>query len=205
MPAVPRCWIFDLDGTLVHSEHDYAALKRRLGLPPELAVLEGVETRPEAERLGLFAEIDAWEREHAARATPVDGAHELLGALLARGRALAILTRNTRMTALATLGGAGLAPYFDPRWIVGRHEAAPKPSPEGVRVLLRRWGANPEDTVLVGDFRYDLEAAHAAGVAAIWYDPQRTGTYAGLADRVVHDLRELAPALVAPVEPHSAG
>ena len=38
-----------------------------------------------------------------------------------------------------------------------------------------------------------LEDLRAAGVEAVWFDPGRTGTFAALADRVVHHLSELAP------------
>ncbi len=189
------CWIFDLDGTLVHSDHDYAALKARLGLPNHLAVLEGIAGRPEEEQAALLAEVHDWEVGHLARIRPIDGAADLLAALRNRGRSVAVLTRNTRETALRALDGAGLTGLVEPRYVVGRHEAACKPAPDGVHALLRRWGALPGDACLVGDFRFDLVAARAAGVQAIWFDPDRTGTWAELADRVVHHLSELAPPL----------
>lgn len=187
-------WIFDLDGTLVHSEHDYKAMKRRLRLPPDLALLEGVATRPEAERPALLAEIHRWEEELAARTRPVEGAAEVLAGLLDRRRSIGILTRNTRASALRSLDAAGLLAMVDPRFVVGRDEAAPKPSPAGVHALLGRWNALPGDACLVGDFRFDLEAARAAGVESIWFDPDRTGQFAGLSDRVVHRLVDLLPA-----------
>jgi phosphoglycolate phosphatase-like HAD superfamily hydrolase len=46
---------------------------------------------------------------------------------------------------------------------------------------------------MVGDFRFDLDAARAAGVRAIWVDVEGTGMFTDLADRVVRDLRELLP------------
>lgn len=191
--AARFCWIFDLDGTLVHSEHDYAGLKARLGLPHDYAVLEGVATRPPDEQARLLLEVHAWEVAHLAGVRPIDGAADLLDRLRCRGRSVAILTRNTRETALRALDGAGLRGLVDARFVVGRHEAACKPAPDGVHALLRRWSALPRDACLVGDFRFDLMAARAAGVEAIWFDPGRTGTWAELADRTVHHLSELAP------------
>lgn len=188
-----RCWIFDLDGTLIHSDHDYAALKARLGLPAELAVLEGIAACPEEDRPGLFAAVDAWEVEHLREVRPMDGAADLLDRLVGRGRSVAVLTRNTRETAVRALEAAGLHRRVIAPFVVGRHEAPCKPAPDGVHLLLRRWGALPSDACLVGDFRFDLLAARAAGVEAVWFDPGRTGEWASLADRVVHHLSELEP------------
>lgn len=186
-------WIFDLDGTLVRSEHDYRAMKDRLGLPRHLALLEGIGTRPEEERPELLALVNAWEDDLASRTRPMDGAREVVEALRDRRRSVGVLTRNTRASALRALDVAGLLDLFDERYVVGRDEAAPKPSPEGIGALLRRWNALPADACLVGDFRFDLEAARAAGIEGIWFDPGRTGEHSALADRVIHDLRELLP------------
>lgn len=186
--------VFDLDGTLVHTEHDYAAWKRALGLPPGLAVLEGLATLPPAARAVAEARLDALEREHAARAAAIAGAEATLAALSGRVR-LGILTRNTRATALTALAGAGLARFFDPADVLGRDEAAPKPAPDGVLLLLARWGAAPRRAAMVGDVRFDLEAGRAAGVWAIGFDPAATGALAPWADHVVTALPELVACL----------
>ncbi|WP_231933670.1 HAD-IA family hydrolase [Micromonospora coxensis] len=55
---------------------------------------------------------------------------------------------------------------------MGRPEAAPekmKPDPFPVLAAIRELGAEQAECVLVGDSATDIEAAHAAGIAAIGY------------------------------------
>lgn len=186
-----RHWLFDLDGTLTVAQHDFAGFKRALGLPTDQAVLEGIATRPAHEREALLAAVDAWELELADRARAARGAEGLLARLAHDGCRLGVVTRNSRANALRTLAAAGLRAFFADEDVVGRHEAAPKPAPDGLLLLLSRWRADPREAVMVGDFRFDLEAARAAGVRAVWLDTDGTGAFGHLADAVVRSLGEL--------------
>lgn len=186
--------VFDLDGTLVRAEHDYAEWKRELGLPRDLAVLEGIATLPPEAADRALRAIDAWEQAEADGAVALDGARALLDAWAAEGARLGIVTRNTRATALRALRAAGLSDRFAEDAVVGRDEAPPKPAPDGIRRLLVGWSIAPRDAAMVGDFRFDLVAARAAGVWAVGYDPAGTGVLDPWADEVVSHLGALAPA-----------
>ena len=100
--------------------------------------------------------------------------------MAALDRPCAILTRNTTAIAHATLRAVGLDDRFDP--VVGRDAAPPKPSPAGIERILEAWGARADDAVMVGDFRLDLEAGRAAGVATVLVDPTATAPWGHLAD-----------------------
>ncbi len=50
---------------------------------------------------------------------------------------------------------------------VAREDNKPKPSPAGVHCLMDRCGAGPAETIIVGDFRFDVEAGRSAGVRTI--------------------------------------
>ena len=43
-----RHWIFDMDGTLTVSAHDFEHMRRELGLPPDVPILEALHALPEA-------------------------------------------------------------------------------------------------------------------------------------------------------------
>lgn len=183
--------VFDLDGTLVHSAHDYAAVRAALGLPEGLAILEGIAASPPHARPALLAWVDDWERALADRSTAHDGADDVLRALTASGVRVGIVTRNTRATALRTLRAAGLARWFAEPDVLGREEAPPKPAPDGILALLARWSLPPHAVAMVGDFTFDLLAARAAAVRAVGYDPDGRGHLDPDADQVIRRLREL--------------
>ena len=196
-----RHWIFDMDGTLTVAMHDFDAMREALGLPPGEPILEALErldrTDPTRARETREA-LDAMELEmaHAAREQP--GARALLEALLARGVRVGILTRNGRAIADATLAAAGLADLFAPEFVVGRECAEPKPDPAGVHLLLARWGTDPEDAVVIGDGRFDLEAAVAAGCPAVHFDPEDRGDFPEVATLRVTALGALMAHAAAP-------
>ncbi|HDZ56189.1 MAG TPA: HAD family hydrolase [Pseudomonas xinjiangensis] len=158
-----RGWIFDLDGTLTIAQHDFPAIRRELGIPAGEDILDYLANLPAAERLELSARLDAIELRLAHSVRPALGAAELIRHLHADGRKLGILTRNLRSVAMSSLEVLGVLDCFAPADILGREEALPKPDPDGIRRLLAAWGLTGAEAVMVGDFRFDLEAGRAAG------------------------------------------
>ena len=69
---------------------------------------------------------------------------------------------------------------------------APKPSGEGVRFLLEKYGLDPEQTWYVGDRTLDVFCAKDAGVKALLYlAPDTCVEATGKEDRIVQDLRDI--------------
>ncbi|MBW2257258.1 MAG: HAD family hydrolase [Deltaproteobacteria bacterium] len=185
-------WIFDLDGTLTVPAHDFDAMRRELGIPAGVGILEALDALDEAAAAPKRAQLFAWEREIAAAARLQPDARALLDALVIRAARLGVLTRNSAPNALETLRVVGLDGYFDPAFVLGRDDAAHKPSSEGVLRLLDLWGADPGDAVMVGDYVHDLRAGRAAGVATVLVDRRERGAdWVAFADRVVDRLDAL--------------
>lgn len=191
-------WIFDMDGTLTVAVHDFEAIRVQLDLPPGQPILEALDALPPGEAAPRRVQLIEIERQLAADAVPAPGAVELVSRLADSGARLGILTRNDKALAHLTLEACGLDGFFDDDDVLGREECAPKPSPEGIVRLLARWQLTAEHGVMVGDFRFDLEAARSAGVASVWVDLERDGAFADLADVVVEELVELLPRLAPP-------
>lgn len=185
------CWIFDLDGTLTVAAHDFDAIRTTLGLRPGEPILEQLAELPEAEAAPLRHRLADIEGDIADRSRPQPGADRLLGALAARGARLGILTRNRGDLALRTLRAAGLDPYFARADVLGRTDAAPKPSPEGLHRLLAAWSAPPREAVFVGDYLFDLQAGRAAGTATVHFDVAGRFPWSEHADREVSRLEDL--------------
>jgi len=189
-----RYWIFDLDGTLTYAVHDFEALREQLGLAPGTPLLEAVDAAPPAEAERLRAGITAWEWALAEEATAAPDALRLLRALRAESRTLGVLTRNRRDIALRTLEVAGLGQYFETVDVLGRDDAPPKPAPDGILRILSRWGASPDDAVMLGDYVHDLRAGRNAGTATVYIDRADDARWNEWADVVVRELDALLPA-----------
>lgn len=190
-----RCWIFDLDGTLTVAAHDFDAIRDALGLPAGRPILEALAALPPSEAAPLWNRLDALERELAARAVPAPGAADLLRALEKRGARLGILTRNSASNTRATLEATGLHGFFQPPDVVAREHAPPKPRPDGIHRLLARWNAPPQQALIVGDYRFDLEAGRAAGIATVYFDCDASREFAAHADLHVTRLDQITRAL----------
>jgi len=91
------------------------------------------------------------------------GAKETLSALDAAGIHIGVLTRNKRSNAIAISRKHKLK--FDA--VIGREDGPVKPDAFGILQLCRQFGVKPEETLLVGDYLFDLLCAKAAGAVAI--------------------------------------
>ena len=165
--ADARHWVFDMDGTLTLAVHDFPAIKRALDIPQEDDILHHLAALPADEAASKRAWLLDHERELAHAATPAPGARELLHMLRERGCRLGVLTRNAHELALVTLQAVGMGDCFASEDILGRDEAPPKPDPSGLLHLADKWSIEPSELVMVGDFRFDLECAKAAGARGV--------------------------------------
>jgi HAD superfamily hydrolase (TIGR01509 family) len=182
--AEARHWVFDMDGTLTIAVHDFPAIKRALDIPEDDDILHHLAALPADEAADKRAWLLAHERELAYAATPAVGALALLHELRDRGCRLGVLTRNAHELALVTLQAVGMGDCFASDDILGRDEAPPKPDPGGLLHLADKWGVAPRELVMVGDYRFDLECAKAAGARGVLVNlpknlwPELTGLHA---------------------------
>lgn len=182
-----------MDGTLVDSRLDFAAIRRETGFPEETGLLEHLETlrSPEA-RARAAAIIHRHEMAGAAAATWMPGAQELLGRLVLANVPIGIVTRNSREATEYTLKALS-APPLD---TVTREDTAPKPDPAGLLLMANNWGILPMALLYVGDFLFDLQAAKAAGMKSALYTNHRNGVYRDQADLVFEHFDQLAETLL---------
>ncbi len=184
-------WIFDMDGTLTIAAHDFAAIRAELDIPQTGGIIEAIDALPPSEAISKHQQLAVLELDYARRAQTQPGAPALLEKLRVHGISLGILTRNSRENALVTLEACDLLGFFAEDCILGREEAEPKPSPAGIEFLLKKWNAHPAQAVMLGDFRYDIEAGCNAGTATVYVDIDDEDTWTHLADLRVQSLSEL--------------
>ena len=191
-----KYWMFDMDGTLTCAMHDFDAMRSTLGLPAGQPILEALaELDPETAR-EKHAALDAMELDMAAEAQPQPGSHRLLTQLRSQGATLGIVTRNGKEIANVTLKACGLDHFFDDTTIISRDCCVAKPDPAGVNLLLSRWNADADDAVMVGDYLFDLQAGHAAGVSTVHMDVDGVYPWPEVTSLSVSSLLELSRSIM---------
>lgn len=184
--------VFDLDDTLVDSQLDFVAIRKAVGGPPEQGIIEYIDTLSGAEKAKAEKTLLEAEWRGAELATWMPHAKELVALLHERHIPMAILTRNAREIAQATIDRLEIP--ID--WLIAREDCAPKPSPEGLLMVAEHWQMPPEHMVYIGDFKYDIYAALAANMWGCLYIPPRKQGQPLLSDHgahwVVDDLAQLS-------------
>lgn len=186
--------IFDMDGTLVDSRLDFAAMRAEMDLPPGTPILEALSQLPPGPRKDRCCEILArHEAEGVRRAAAIPGAVELTATLQRHGIPHAILTRNAREPARAMLQALGLTSYSP---VLAREDAPAKPDPAGILRICEEWEIQPSEAVMIGDFRFDVEAGRDAGTSTILLARQGRPDFADLADFVISSLDQAIPLIL---------
>ena len=122
--------------------------------------------------------------------TLIDGAKETLERLQEAGAVHFVYTHRGNSSE-PILERLGVLKYFK-EVVTSMYGFAPKPSGEGVRFLVEKYGLDPEQTWYVGDRTLDVFCAKDAGVKALLYlAPDTCVEATGKEDRIVQDLREI--------------
>jgi phosphoglycolate phosphatase len=131
-----------------------------------------------------------WYREHKLDNTYVyDGVKEALAAIqnsrntASTGKTLpmkmAVLSNKPVGPTRAIVDALGLGPYFFQVY-GGNSFHTKKPDPAGVQILLEEAGAQPEETIIVGDSDIDVLTARNSGIYSV-------GVTYGLAPHTLQD------------------
>ncbi len=174
-----RAVLFDLDGTLIDHFHViYRCLvhaQQQLGLPGfsfekvkatvggsvpvTCERLMGKEHAPAAQK--LFE--DHFDRIFLEDVQAMPGASWLLEALHAQGIRQAVFTNKRGEPSRALCHHMGFDRWLD--FVVGTRDTPyRKPQPEFTRHMLELLGTTPEETILVGDSPFDIEAGAVVGM-----------------------------------------
>lgn len=178
------CIIFDVDGTLSDSIDAYYEMFRQLCASFDLEVCRKDVLEP------MITGDNIWDRaiphhipdrdnfiKEAMKEMPrvykevisltntFPDAKLLLERLNASGIKLGLLTSSWKY-ALMPLEKEGLLSYFSVV-ITREHRLPAKPKPDGLLACLERIGAEPSESIVVGDSPVDIKAGKAAGVRTI--------------------------------------
>jgi haloacid dehalogenase superfamily, subfamily IA, variant 3 with third motif having DD or ED/haloacid dehalogenase superfamily, subfamily IA, variant 1 with third motif having Dx(3-4)D or Dx(3-4)E len=155
--------IFDLDGTVVENNYDWALIRKTLGVEGG-SILSYLDRLPETEKKMKYAQLEEFERQQTRAARLKPGIQEFLAYLKSAGLSTALVTNNNRENTEYLLQKFKLK--FD--LVITRESGLYKPTGEPFKEVMSRLGVEPEQTVVIGDTHYDLLAAEQAGIARVF-------------------------------------
>jgi hydrogenase expression/formation protein HypE len=161
-----RAVLFDFDATLTKPDAlDFNVIRRAIGCPAGSPVLDYIASLPDGPgKEEARSILDRYEMEAAAASLPNDGAEELVLFLKRHSIGRGIITRNTLASVRRALANFTTLTEADFPVIVTRESPGrPKPHPDGVLEAARLLGVEPRETLVVGDFAFDIAAGNAAG------------------------------------------
>jgi HAD superfamily hydrolase (TIGR01509 family) len=181
--------IFDLDGTITQPYFDFDVIREEIGLARDSGpVLESMEKMTSQQREKAEKILHYHEQKAVTESKLNTGAKKTLSALHAARIHIGVLTRNKRSNAIAIARKHEL--QFD--IVIGREEGPVKPDAFGVLQLCKQFGVKPEETLLVGDYLFDLLCAKAAGaVAVLLANHSKAGEFTEYADFCIKNISEI--------------
>ena len=157
---LPRAILFDMDGTLTEPMLNFPRIKAEMGIGPG-PILESLAELDESRRRHAEAVLLRHEQIAAENSRLNIGCRELLAWLAAEGIAMALVTQNSRLSADTVTARHGLEIDL----LITREDGPFKPSPFPLALACERLGIRCDETWMVGDGQYDVEAAIAAKIA----------------------------------------
>lgn len=181
--------IFDLDGTLTAPYFDFDEIRSQMGLAadagPVWELMDKMDTPQRAEAESI---LHYHEQRAVAESTLNPGVKQTLSALRECRIYVGVLTRNTTANAMAVAQKHGLK--FDA--FMGREDGPVKPDAFGVLDLCRRFGVQPDETIMVGDYLFDIQcAAEAGAISVLLANHANADEFAKHADFTIENIEQI--------------
>ncbi len=151
-------FLFDMDGTLIHSVYDWVAIRKDLEVEGH-SIIDEINAMESPKREKKWALLEKYEREASRKAEVKDGAVEVLDFLHRKGVKTALVSNNSGENVEFLMEKFGLT--FDT--VVTRDTGLYKPSAAPLLEAMHRLGVEPHQCMSVGDYLFDVEAGRAAG------------------------------------------
>jgi HAD superfamily hydrolase (TIGR01509 family) len=189
---LPRAILFDMDGTLTEPMLDFPRIKAEMGIGSG-PILESLAQLDESRRTLAEDVLLKHEKTAAEQSRLNTGCRDLLAWLKSRQIPMALITRNSRISVSTVTALHGLT--FDA--LITREDGPFKPDPFSLTLACGRLGVRPDEAWMVGDGQYDVEAANAAKIRAVWISHGKPRHFSAEPWLTVANLPELTKLLQA--------
>jgi HAD superfamily hydrolase (TIGR01549 family) len=185
-------FIFDLDGTLVTSSLDFLAIKVEIGCPVDVDALIYIAQLPtHQQRQEAMDIIHFHEMRDALSCDWIPGAKAFVSECIARALPMAIVTRNSQRSSKVKVENNNIPIEL----LLTREDSKPKPDPTALLDIARGFELPVDQMMMVGDYRYDLEAGRNAGMPSCLVNFSDEPDYIHLADYRFKDFHQFHQAM----------
>ena len=180
--------LLDFDGTLTKPAFDWPAMKEEMGLlDGEVSILDYLPTLSPERAREISDILEKHELKAADIAEANDGSHALIAYLRTRKIPFGVVTNNAERHVLKMVKKINISFEVLVTRDIGYWKPDPRPMLAGAEAI----GVSPEKCVVIGDGKYDMMAAKAAGMLSV-HLTERSSIPSDLTLRSLRD----APALL---------
>ncbi len=156
--------LLDFDGTLTKPAFDWPAMKEEMGLgDADVSILDLLVTLPPERAREVSDVLEKHELKAADTAEANDGAHALLAYLRAGKIPFGVVTNNAERHVLKMAEKIDVSLEV----LITRDIGCWKPDPRPMFAGAEAIGVPPGRCVVIGDGKYDMLAAEAAGMLSV--------------------------------------
>ena len=159
--------IFDLDGTITQPYLDFDQIRAEIGIT-QGPILEAMAQMTANQQLRANNILIKHELEAAKNSRLNPGVKELFTVLRQKNRLIALVTRNSHDSVAKICHIHNL--QFDA--VITREDGPVKPDPFAVFKACEMMQVVPQQSIMVGDYLYDLVSGRRAGAKSVLYCSQ---------------------------------
>ncbi|MDR1943701.1 MAG: HAD-IA family hydrolase [Synergistaceae bacterium] len=161
-PSQAEAIIFDWDGVIAETRLDFSGLREKYYGGRRAMLLEDAASLPPSLREALMLDLEEIELRGALSADPVPGVTDVIEWTRENKIPWAVVSRNCKKSILKA---AEVISIDLPEIVRSRDDGdCVKPDPRALSETCRELGADPAQTLLIGDFIYDMIGARRAGM-----------------------------------------
>ncbi|MDR3076214.1 MAG: HAD family hydrolase, partial [Synergistaceae bacterium] len=164
-PSEASAVLFDWDGVIADTKLDFSGVRQKYFGDRPAMLLEDARTLPPELREALMRDLEELEVRGARNAALVPGVSKILEWVKSAGIPWAVVSRNCRKSILTAAEMIGVKL---PEIVRSRDDGERvKPDPAALREVCAALGADAGQTLLIGDYIYDMMGARRAGMRGV--------------------------------------
>jgi HAD superfamily hydrolase (TIGR01509 family) len=197
-PSGASAILFDWDGVIADTRLDFSGIRSKYYGERRAMLLEDACTLAPERREALMRDLEELEVAGARNATLVPGIDKILEWVEAARIPWAVVSRNCGKSILTAAETIGLKL---PSVLLSRDDFSPvKPDPRALREACRQIGVPPSQSLLIGDYIYDMMGARRAGMRGVLVREARGEGWDEWLECTYTDMRGLYDELLDPTD-----